>query len=391
MKLFSIVVYLAAFCGGAQSAKVLALLENLDFKDTHSMYFKRLTDAGQEVTYKVADDPSIVIKKDDNHLYDHLVIFSPTVEKLGGSLSVEAIVEFINDGGNVMMAGSSRGGGVITDHESLRVLDVLTGCSFSYSHNPEDPITEYPNATGKNAEHIAGLQDRNNARVIFAGSMDLFSDEMFSSLVEKAGSGAHGVPSGNADRAKALSAWCFQMSGVVRIASVESFTAMKEFLLARISSILGVAIMSFLVQSIIRANHLSKLRSFFLPWILLISIPLFWNSFEYIPVPKLVLLGAILISSGLLLLLPGPFLPFQQSLPTIIIIFMIVGASQGAFMIARLATSFVSVPWVLKSLGSFDSFLGIVFGMWLSAAITFDKAIFVLIGMEVVSMLLVLI
>merc|ERR1719203_948866 len=163
-----------------------------------------------------------------------------------------------------MMAGSSRGGGcggVITDHESLRVLDVLTGCSFSYSHNPEDPpITEYPNATGKNAEHIAGLQDRNNARVIFAGSMDLFSDEMFSSLVEKAGSGAHGVPSGNADRTKALSAWCFQMAGVVRIASVESFTAMKEFLLARISLILGVAIMSFLVQSIIRANHLSKLR-----------------------------------------------------------------------------------------------------------------------------------
>merc|ERR1719203_2687526 len=82
-------------------------------------------------------------------------------------------------------------------------------------------LPDGPHATGKNTVLIAGLQARNNARVIFSGSMDLFSDEMFSSLVEKAGSGAHGVPSGNADLAKALSAWCFQMAGVVRIDSVE--------------------------------------------------------------------------------------------------------------------------------------------------------------------------
>lgn len=285
MKLFSILlVCLACFCGGSHAAKVLALLENLAIKETHSIYFKQLQDAGLEVTFKVADDPSIVIKKYGKYLYENLVIFSPTVEELGGSLSVEAIVEFIDDGGNVLMAGSSttgdvlreiasecgfeadeegasvidhlnfdekdsghhtlvvadsanlikaekivgssgspilyRGGGVITDHENPLVLDILTGSSFSYSHNPEEPITEYPHATGKNTVLIAGLQARNNARVIFSGSLDLFSDEMFSSLVEKAGSGAHGVPSGNADLAKALSAWCFQMAGVVRIDSV---------------------------------------------------------------------------------------------------------------------------------------------------------------------------
>ena len=60
------------------------------------------------MTYKVSDDPSIVIKKNGKQMYDHIVIFSPAVKDLGGSLSVEAIVEFINDGGNVMMAGSSR-------------------------------------------------------------------------------------------------------------------------------------------------------------------------------------------------------------------------------------------------------------------------------------------
>ena len=32
-------------------------------------------------------------------LYSHLLIFAPTVEELGGALSVEAVVEFIDEGG----------------------------------------------------------------------------------------------------------------------------------------------------------------------------------------------------------------------------------------------------------------------------------------------------
>ena len=32
-------------------------------------------------------------------LYTHLLIFAPTVEELGGALSVEAVVEFIDEGG----------------------------------------------------------------------------------------------------------------------------------------------------------------------------------------------------------------------------------------------------------------------------------------------------
>merc|ERR1719186_728390 len=87
------------------------------------------------MTYKVlADDPSIVIKKNDKQVYDHLVIFSPTVEKMGGSLIMEAIVEIVDDEGNVLIAGSSRGGGVIFDVR-------FAGCfSSSHNHNPEDPI-----------------------------------------------------------------------------------------------------------------------------------------------------------------------------------------------------------------------------------------------------------
>jgi len=429
MKLFAIlVVCLAIFCGGAQTAKVLALLEKLAVKETHSMYFKQLADAGLEVTYKVADDPSIMVKKDDKHLYDHLVIFSPTVEELGGSLGVDAIVEFIDDGGNVLMAGSSSTADVlreITNHENPLVLDILT-VSFSHSHNLEDPIT---------ARTLYGLQARNNARLIFV-SMDLFSDEIFSSLVEKAGSGAQGVPSGNADLARALSAWCFQfqMAGVVRIDSVEHHLAsssnqpstMKQetpsillVILAHLSNLIHIVSLFLILHTVTlarNANHLSVFMYNFLymiPLILNVEVHLFLKYLgetSDIPVPKLVVLGAILIISGFLLLLPSPFsppphIPFQKSLALGVVI---IGAGLGASGASATAAdrSFVSGYRVagdqdlidlikilidLNFLFFFDVLVGLILGLVLVNANTFDRAILLIVFVELGTILLALI
>lgn len=45
---------------------------------------------------------------------------------------------------------------------------------------------QYPHAVGKNTLLIAALQARNNARVVFSGSLYFFSDEAFTSPVQKA-------------------------------------------------------------------------------------------------------------------------------------------------------------------------------------------------------------
>ena len=55
---------------------------------------------------------------------------------------------------------------------------------------------EYPHATGKNTVLVAGLQARNNARVVFVGSIDLFSDKFFSAAVNGF-SGLKSAKSGN--------------------------------------------------------------------------------------------------------------------------------------------------------------------------------------------------
>lgn len=49
---------------------------------------------------------------------------------------------------------------------------------------------QYPHAVGKNTLLVAGLQARNNARVIFSGSLDFFSDAFFNSAVQKAAPGS---------------------------------------------------------------------------------------------------------------------------------------------------------------------------------------------------------
>jgi len=170
-----------------------------------------------------------------------LILFSPSVEEFGGSLNVEAITEFIDDGGNILAAGSSntadalrevatecgleadeegtsvidhlnfdikdegkhtlivaatsnlvqapaivgekkinpllyQGTGLVADANNPLVIEILSASYSAYSHNPDESITEYPHAAGKNTLMIAGLQARNNARVIFSGSLDFFSD-----------------------------------------------------------------------------------------------------------------------------------------------------------------------------------------------------------------------
>lgn len=237
------------------------------------------------MTYKLADDSNLVIAKYGEYLYKHIVIFAPSVEEFGGDLSVPKLAEFIDDGGNVLIAGGSdsgdairelasecgfeldeegasvidhlnydmadpgehtlivaspdnlidapvivgpktgppllyKGTGLIADRENPLILQLLTADSTAYSYSPSSPIKEYPHAIGKGTLLIAALQARNNARVVFSGSLYFFSDEAFSASVQKAIGGKHSPKSGNQDVAITISKWVFGETGRLRVVSV---------------------------------------------------------------------------------------------------------------------------------------------------------------------------
>ncbi|XP_017774458.1 PREDICTED: dolichyl-diphosphooligosaccharide--protein glycosyltransferase 48 kDa subunit [Nicrophorus vespilloides] len=265
----------------------LVLLDNQVIKETHSSFFKGLQERGYTLTFKIADDSSLVLAKYGEYLYDNIIIFAPSVEEFGGSLNTDTITQFIDEGGNVLIAGSSatgdvlrelasesgfevdeegafvidhfnydvsdegqhtkivaspehlidaeiivgdkknikpmlyQGTGILADPENPLVLPLLTADSTAYSYNPDQPIKEYPHVVGKNTVLIAGLQARNNARVVLCGSLSFFSDEFFGSSVQVAQGGKVYDRSGNAPVAFAITQWAFKQRGQLRVRSVK--------------------------------------------------------------------------------------------------------------------------------------------------------------------------
>lgn len=286
VNLFVISTLVTLFATVQAGGNTLVLLDNLAIKETHSIFFKSLQERGYVLTFKSADDASLSLTKYGEYLYEHLILFAPSVDEFGGSLSVDAITEFVDGGGNLLVAASSstsdlireiasecgievdddgaavidhlnydikdagkhtlvvanpenlidapvivgtktsspllyQGTGLVVDRDNPLVLTLLSAESSAYSYNPDSAIDEYPHAVGKNTALIAALQARNNARVVFSGSLYFFSDEACASPVQRALDNKKHQLSGNLQVATAISRWVLRESGVLRVKSVK--------------------------------------------------------------------------------------------------------------------------------------------------------------------------
>jgi len=115
-----------------------------------------------------------------------------------------------------------KGVGMTADSDNPLVLEILTASSTAYSYYPDEKISEYPLAVGKNTLLIGGQQARNNARIVFCGSLDFFSDQFFMSGVQNAAKSDSKfyIRSGNMELATDIALWTFKRSGVIRAVEV---------------------------------------------------------------------------------------------------------------------------------------------------------------------------
>jgi len=136
-------------------------------------FFKNLQERGYDLTYKTADDPVLSLTEYGEYLYDHLIIFSPQVEEFGGLIDVTAILDFIDDGHNVILAASSKISdpvreiasecGVDFDEEGSNVIDHFHYDSDSVDHTTI--VIEPTSKTTLESSIIAGskpLKERKN-------------------------------------------------------------------------------------------------------------------------------------------------------------------------------------------------------------------------------------
>jgi oligosaccharyltransferase complex subunit beta len=246
-------------------------------QQSYSVFFKELSSRGYILSFFAADDPAITLTEYGEYLYDHLIIFAPTVEEFGGLIDVPSILDFIDEGHNVLIAADSSVSdptreiaeecGVEFDEEGSYVLDhfhasgsnfdhrtvsiesspdtllniptiigskktdrrsvlfkgigqtineasglnigILRGYDTTYSANPDLPVKEgNVKAIGKDTLLISALQARNNARVVFSGSLLFFSDRFVNSATD------------NQYLASEITKWAFKERGLLRATNI---------------------------------------------------------------------------------------------------------------------------------------------------------------------------
>ncbi|KER22702.1 hypothetical protein T265_09263 [Opisthorchis viverrini] len=154
------------------SKNVLVLVENIWIKETHSMFLKLLTDRGYTTTVRVADEAGLTLTKYGDYIYKHVIILAPSVSEFGGSINVNELVKFLDDGGNIFVAASSEIGdpirelggecGIEFDEEHTAVIDhhhydIKDDSSHTYLVVPHDNQLKVPVITGESEKKLPFL------------------------------------------------------------------------------------------------------------------------------------------------------------------------------------------------------------------------------------------
>ncbi|KAF9415651.1 hypothetical protein BGZ94_010441 [Podila epigama] len=85
--------------------RALALLDNIDEADAYMDLWTDLQARDYNVTLR-DNKASIELSKNDQRLYDHLLILSPKMKDYPKGMNAKAVVSFVAEGGNLLVAGS---------------------------------------------------------------------------------------------------------------------------------------------------------------------------------------------------------------------------------------------------------------------------------------------
>ncbi|KAI8845659.1 Dolichyl-diphosphooligosaccharide--protein glycosyltransferase subunit WBP1 [Chytriomyces cf. hyalinus JEL632] len=265
------------------SNKVLVVLNTESEAPLFSLYVDSMRERGFEVTVTGTDSiGKLQLVAFEEKAFDHLALFADS--KSAQAIAPAKVIDFINRGGNVVVAASSNvgesvrdiaielsadfdeKGNAVFDHfqslpngktrvlskkilgdtviipNSLKktiasgstplvfkgvghrltgknplVMPVLVGNPTSFSYLESTRGNTAPPAAsalvGSSLVLVSALQARNNARVIFSGSVDLFKNEFFELTVDS-------KKTANKAFTDELSKWVFQEKGVLEVRKV---------------------------------------------------------------------------------------------------------------------------------------------------------------------------
>ncbi|XP_020578404.1 dolichyl-diphosphooligosaccharide--protein glycosyltransferase 48 kDa subunit isoform X2 [Phalaenopsis equestris] len=115
--------------------RLLVLVDDLAIRSSHSLFFKSLESRGFILEFRLADDPKISLQRYGHYLYDGLVIFSPSVQRFGGSLDQVAVLDFVDAGHDLILAADSSASDLIRA--------IASECGVDFDEDPDAVVIDH--------------------------------------------------------------------------------------------------------------------------------------------------------------------------------------------------------------------------------------------------------
>uniref|UniRef100_A0A5B7BEA9 Dolichyl-diphosphooligosaccharide--protein glycosyltransferase 48 kDa subunit n=1 Tax=Davidia involucrata TaxID=16924 RepID=A0A5B7BEA9_DAVIN len=134
------IAFLAILCNSFSpenptDRRILVLLDDLAIKSSHSLFFKSLQTRGFELDFKLGDDPKIALRRYGQYLYDSLILFSPTIERFGGSIDVSTVLDFVDSGHDLIIAADTSASDLIRA--------ISTECGVDFDEDPAAMVIDH--------------------------------------------------------------------------------------------------------------------------------------------------------------------------------------------------------------------------------------------------------
>ncbi|WAQ80821.1 hypothetical protein PtA15_1A159 [Puccinia triticina] len=131
---------------GVSADKILVVIEDGVERSNYQMLWSSLTARNHQLSFRAAKDATPALVEFGEPAFDHLVLFSPTAKSSPADLSPQSLVGFLEYGGNIMLAGSTK----ISEYwrDFGREFDVdfdnaATSVIDNFHHLAQDPLTIY--------------------------------------------------------------------------------------------------------------------------------------------------------------------------------------------------------------------------------------------------------
>jgi len=105
---FSFFLILSITIHQTSADKILVVIEDLIKQNDYQKLWNSLKSRNHEISFRSAKEALPALNEYDRPAFEHLILFAPTSKSFASDLSPQALVQFLEDGGNILLAGSTE-------------------------------------------------------------------------------------------------------------------------------------------------------------------------------------------------------------------------------------------------------------------------------------------